>query len=85
VTEEQTLFDDEEPEDLTRDQEDPLNLEHRERRLVTQPYDLSVSTLVDDIKKDRLLLNIEYQRQYISKTIRLGSRKSQQAHRKPTA
>ncbi|MEU0275354.1 DUF262 domain-containing protein [Streptomyces sp. NPDC006307] len=65
MTEEQTLFDDESSEDVTKDQEEPLYLANRERRLVTQPYDLSLSTLVDDIKKDRLLLNIEYQRQYV--------------------
>ncbi|MFG2182691.1 DUF262 domain-containing protein [Streptomyces abikoensis] len=59
------MFDDEPSEDVTQDQEEPLNLENRERRLVTQPYDLSLSTLVDDIKRDRLLLNIEYQRQYV--------------------
>lgn len=65
MTEEQTLFDDEAPDDVTKDQEEPLNLQHRERRLVTQPYDLSVGTLVDDIKRGHLLLNIEYQRQYV--------------------
>ncbi|MBB6346797.1 hypothetical protein FHU36_003306 [Nonomuraea muscovyensis] len=65
MAEENTLFDDESSEEVTQDQEEPLNLEHRERRLVTQPYDLSLSTLVDDIKKERLLLNIEYQRQYV--------------------
>ncbi|MFE5973957.1 DUF262 domain-containing protein [Streptomyces sp. NPDC056460] len=65
MTEDQTLFDDETSEDLTGDQDEPLSLGNRERRLVTQPYDLSLSTLVDDIKKDRLLLNIEYQRQYV--------------------
>ncbi|MFE2479816.1 DUF262 domain-containing protein [Streptomyces sp. NPDC059389] len=62
---EEGLFDEETLEDLTKDQEEPLSLGNRERRLVTQPYDLSLSTLVDDIKKDRLLLNIEYQRQYV--------------------
>ncbi|MEG8281134.1 DUF262 domain-containing protein [Streptomyces sp. AHA2] len=65
MTEDQTLFDDDVEEDVTVDQREPLNLGNRERRLVTQPYDLSVGTLVDDIKKDRLLLNIEYQRQYV--------------------
>ncbi|SDM31641.1 DUF262 domain-containing protein [Allokutzneria albata] len=61
----QILFDDQGSEEVTSEQEEPLNLENRERRLVTQPYDLSLGTLVDDIKKDRLLLNIEYQRQYV--------------------
>ncbi|MFF2144449.1 DUF262 domain-containing protein [Kitasatospora sp. NPDC058190] len=68
MTQSETLFDDEsgeESEDTTSEQREPLNLADRERRLVTQPYDLSLSTLVDDIKKDRLLLSIEYQRQYV--------------------
>lgn len=63
----ESLFDDsdEDFDDVTSDQEEPLDLASRDRRLVTQPYDLSLSTLVDDIKKERLLLNIEYQRQYV--------------------
>ncbi|MFJ7136984.1 DUF262 domain-containing protein [Streptomyces fungicidicus] len=63
---EDVIHDQEDPsEDVTHEQEEPLNFDRRERRLVTQPYDLSLSTLVDDIKKGRLLLNIEYQRQYV--------------------
>ena len=44
---------------------EPLDLTGDERRLVTQPYDLSVSGLVDDIDAGRLLLRMEYQRSYV--------------------
>jgi len=68
MPQDESLFDDELDDgidDVTREQEEPLNLSSRDRRLVTQPYDLSLSTLVDDVKKERLLLKIEYQRQYV--------------------
>lgn len=64
-TEQEILFEqDEEAEDDT-EQEAPLDLGQEERRLVTQPYDLSLTTLLDDIEQGRLLLNIEYQRKYV--------------------
>jgi hypothetical protein len=44
---------------------EPLDLTGDERRLVTQPYDLSVSSLADDIDAGRLLLRMEYQRSYV--------------------
>ncbi|MFF1963365.1 DUF262 domain-containing protein [Streptomyces sp. NPDC058232] len=58
------LFDDDEG-DVTSEQADPLVVPLEERRLVTQPYDLSLATLVDDIQRERLLLSIEYQRKYV--------------------
>ena len=55
--------------ELKKDEEfernEPLDLTGDERRLVTQPYDLSVSSLVDDIDAGRLLLRMDYQRSYI--------------------
>ncbi|WP_344326772.1 DUF262 domain-containing protein [Streptomyces macrosporus] len=50
---------------MTAEQSEPLSVPLEERRLVTQPYDLSLSTLVDDIERERLLLSIEYQRKYV--------------------
>lgn len=43
----------------------PLDISQDERRLVTQPYDLSVSSLIEDISDERLLLELEYQRDYV--------------------
>ncbi|HEY5193826.1 MAG TPA: DUF262 domain-containing protein [Solirubrobacteraceae bacterium] len=51
--------------DVEAERNEPLDLTGDERRLVTQPYDLSVSTLVDDIDASQLLLRMEYQRSYI--------------------
>lgn len=47
------------------EQSEALDLSSGERRLVTQPYDLGVKGIVDDIDEGRISLNIEYQRQYI--------------------
>lgn len=44
---------------------EPLDLAPDERRLVTQPYDFSVASLIDDINSERLLLELEYQRSYV--------------------
>ena len=44
---------------------EPLDLAADERRLVTQPYDFSVSSLIEDIDSRRLLLELEYQRSYV--------------------
>ncbi len=44
---------------------EPLHVPPSERKLVTQPYDLSLSSLQADIAAGRLLLNIEYQRRYV--------------------
>lgn len=44
--------------------EEPLVLQG-ERRLVTQPYDYSIQQLVDEIERGKILLDIEYQRQYV--------------------
>ena len=52
-------------EDEEFERNEPLDLTGDERRLVTQPYDLSVSSLVDDIDAGRLLLRMDYQRSYI--------------------
>ena len=60
-----SLFDEPDDYDVTAEQSDPLQVPIEERRLVTQPYDLSLTTLVDDIHRGRLLLSIEYQRKYV--------------------
>jgi hypothetical protein len=51
--------------DTARDQAEPLDLSLEERKLVTQPYDLGVKGITDDIKRGRLRLEIEYQRKYV--------------------
>lgn len=43
----------------------PLDLSADDRKLVTQPYDLSVQGLADDISRGRIKLDIEYQREYV--------------------
>lgn len=48
-----------------REQEQPLDLSSDERKLVTQPYDLGVRNLSDDINRGRLRLTVEYQRKYV--------------------
>lgn len=47
------------------ERQEALDIARDERRLVTQPYDLSVSTLLEDISQGRLLLELEYQRDYV--------------------
>lgn len=47
------------------EQEEPLNLAVDDRKLVTQPYDLAVKGLSQDIESDRIKLKIEYQRKYV--------------------
>lgn len=49
----------------TAEQAEALNLSTEERRLVTQPYDLGVRAISDDIKAGRISLTIEYQRKYV--------------------
>lgn len=51
--------------DTARDQAEPLDLSIEERKLVTQPYDLGVKGITDDIARGRLRLEIEYQRKYV--------------------
>lgn len=52
--------------DVTAEQAEPLDLEQESRRLVTQPYDLSVQTLVDNVESKQLLLSeVPYQRGYV--------------------
>lgn len=51
--------------DSAKDQAEPLDLSSGERKLVTQPYDLSVKGISDDIRRGRLNLAIEYQRKYV--------------------
>lgn len=57
----------EDDEDLepSSEQSESLDLSTNERRLVTQPYDLGVKGIVDDIDQGRISLNIQYQRQYV--------------------
>lgn len=59
------IFENGDLDDVTAEQADALDVPIGERRLVTQPYDLSLTTLVDDIDRERLLLNIAYQRKYV--------------------
>lgn len=59
------LFSEEEEDASAEQEEEALSVPVEDRRLVTQPYDLSLSTLVDDIRRQRLLLSIEYQRKYV--------------------
>lgn len=47
------------------EQEEPLDLAVDDRKLVTQPYDLAVKGLSQDIETDRIKLKIEYQRKYV--------------------
>lgn len=54
-----------EGEDSTSEQAEPLDLTRSERKLVTQPYDFPVSSLRSDIEAGRIKLSIEYQRQYV--------------------
>lgn len=49
----------------SRDQSEALDLTVEDRRLVTQPYDLGVRSISDDIDEHRILLSIEYQRKYV--------------------
>lgn len=46
------------------DASEPLDLQG-DRRLVTQPYDYSIQQLVDELKRGKIRLDIEYQRQYV--------------------
>jgi hypothetical protein len=51
--------------EASESQDEPLDLAPSERRLVTQPYDLGVRSITDDIESGRISLNIEYQRKYV--------------------
>lgn len=42
-----------------------LDLSRGERRLVTQPYDLGVKGIADDIEQGNIALDIQYQRKYV--------------------
>lgn len=60
---------DDELAELELDEEElhePLDLTGEERRLTTQPYDLSVRQLVNDVQNNKIVLSsIEYQREYV--------------------
>lgn len=47
------------------EQDEPLNLSTEDRKLVTQPYDLGVKGLSQDIASERIKLTIDYQRRYV--------------------
>lgn len=47
------------------EQDEPLNLATDDRKLVTQPYDLGVKGLSQDIATERIKLTIDYQRRYV--------------------
>ena len=49
----------------SNEQDEALDFTGEERRLITQPYDLGVRGIADDIAHDRISLNIQYQRQYV--------------------
>jgi hypothetical protein len=51
--------------DQDQESSEPLDLATDERRLVTQPYDFSIASLIEDIDSGRLLLELEYQRSYV--------------------
>ena len=57
--------DSEEDYDSSSEQVEALDLSADERKLVTQPYDLGVKSLSQDIETGRLKLTIEYQRKYV--------------------
>ncbi len=56
---------DEEDLDGADSQEEPLSIAPGDRKLVTQPYDLGVRSIKDDIAEGRISLTIEYQRRYV--------------------
>jgi hypothetical protein len=47
------------------EQAEPLSIAPDERKLVTQPYDLGVRSIREDIRTGRISLNIAYQRKYV--------------------
>lgn len=47
------------------EQSEPLVIAPAERKLVTQPYDLGVRSIREDIRSERISLNISYQRKYV--------------------
>lgn len=47
------------------EQAEPLSIAPDERKLVTQPYDLGVRSIREDIRAGRISLNIAYQRKYV--------------------
>lgn len=53
--------------ELRPDQEssEPLDLQRTNAVLVTQPYDVSIASHIEDIDSGRLLLELEYQRSYV--------------------
>jgi hypothetical protein len=51
--------------DSAKEQAEPLDLSAGDRKLVTQPYDLGVKGINEDIRRGRLKLVIEYQRKYV--------------------
>lgn len=61
----QTEDDDEEDLEPSSEQSEALDLSTGERRLVTQPYDLGVKGIADDIEQGRINLEIQYQRKYV--------------------
>jgi len=68
VTDDQQIdqddIDDEEHE-TSSEQAEALDLSTDERKLVTQPYDLGVKGISQDIEQGRIILTIEYQRKYV--------------------
>lgn len=47
------------------EQAEPLTIAPDERKLITQPYDLGVRSIREDIRSGRISLNIAYQRKYV--------------------
>lgn len=47
------------------EQAEALDLSTEDRKLVTQPYDLGLKSISQDIEQGRIILTIEYQRKYV--------------------
>ncbi|MFM1723914.1 DUF262 domain-containing protein [Rhodococcus sp. PAM 2766] len=58
-------LDDQDENSASSEQAEALDLTVEERKLVTQPYDLGVRSLSEDIRQGRISLTIEYQRKYV--------------------
>lgn len=50
--------------------ENPLLISPKDRRLITQPYDLIIQTIVDQIRGDSLIVRPPYQRGYVWDDVR---------------
>lgn len=65
IKEQLDLFEDE---DLTERDLNPYK--HADRKLITQPYDMSINTVIEQIENEDIILDPDYQREYRWDTIR---------------